>query len=117
MSSQPSFFATQAHIQICTSNHCAARGGKLLFQAVWKGLEQEKLVYYAKGGNLRLTSSGCLGACDFGPTVACYFRQGAHLEQAWYHGMDYPSTMHLARALHGGLELPQQKRFDQPLMR
>jgi (2Fe-2S) ferredoxin len=113
MPAKPTFFTTQAHIQICTSNHCASRGAKALFQAVWKGLEQEKLVYYSTGGNLRLNSSGCLGACDFGPTLACYFRHGQHLKQAWYFGMDYPRTMQLARALHGSLELPNEGRFDQ----
>jgi (2Fe-2S) ferredoxin len=112
MPTKPIFFQTQAHLQICTSSHCAARGAKPLFQAVWKGLVEEKLAYYSKGGNLRLTSSGCLGACDFGPTVACYFKNGNHLEQAWYHSMDYPQTMRLARALHGSLELPSDGRFD-----
>jgi (2Fe-2S) ferredoxin len=113
MLSKPTFFATQAHIQICTSSHCATRGAKPLFQAVWKGLVTEKLAYYTKGGNLRLTQSGCLGACDFGPTLACYFRREQQLDQAWYFGMDYPRTMQLARALHGGLELPSEGRFDQ----
>lgn len=113
MPSKPAFFTTQAHIQICTSSQCASRGAEHLFNAVWKGLEQEKLAYYTKGGNLRLTSSGCLGACQFGPTVACYYQKNGHLEQAWYYGMDYPRTMQLARALHGGLELPEAGRFDQ----
>jgi (2Fe-2S) ferredoxin len=113
MPAKPKFFTTQAHIQICTAKHCASRGAKPLFQAVWNGLAQEKLAYYSTGGNLRLTESGCLGACDFGPTLACYFKHGQQLNQAWYFGMDYPRTMLLARALHGGLELPLEGRFDQ----
>ncbi|MFN3266395.1 MAG: NAD(P)H-dependent oxidoreductase subunit E [Deinococcales bacterium] len=112
MPSKPTFFHTRAHLQICTSNQCSARGSQDLFVSVWKSLEQEKLVYYTQGGNLRLTSSGCLGACHFGPTLACYYQKNGQLEQAWYYGMDYPRTIQLARALHSGLELPQQGRFD-----
>ncbi len=84
----------------------------MLFQAVWQGLESEKLAYYKAGGNLRLSESGCLGACQFGPAIACYFKRDTGLEQAWYQRMTFPSTMQLAKALHGGLELPVEGRFD-----
>ena len=109
---KPHFFRTQAHILICTDERCLKDGSKLLFQAVWKGLETEKLAYYKSGGNLRLTESGCLGACQFGPTVACYFKTSTGFQQAWYQRMTYPSTMQLAKALHAGLELPSEGRFD-----
>lgn len=110
---KPDFFKTQAHIMICTDPKCAARGSSLLFQAVWNGLEREKLAYYATGGNLRLTQSGCLGACQFGPTVACYFRRDGQLHQAWFSGMDYPRTIGLVRALHAGQEPPTDGRYDE----
>ena len=110
--SQPYFFKTQAHLLICTDERCAVSGSKLLFQAVWSGFETEKLAYYKTGGNLRLTESGCLGACQFGPAVACYFKRGSSLQEAWYQHMTYPSTMQLAKALQAGLELPSQGRFD-----
>jgi (2Fe-2S) ferredoxin len=109
---KPHFFSTQAHILICTDERCLKEGSRLLFEAVWKGLETEKLAYYKTGGNLRLTESGCLGACQFGPTVACYFKHGTGFEQAWYQRMTYPNTMQLARALHGQLDLPTNGRFD-----
>jgi (2Fe-2S) ferredoxin len=110
-SKKPYFFATAAHILVCTGSHCAGRGSGALFGALWQGLEQEKLAYYKSGGNLRLTQSGCLGACQDGPTVACYFRRAGALAEAWYSGMDYPDTMNLARALHRGDDLPQKKLF------
>ena len=109
---KPHFFKTQAHILICTDPRCAQLGSSLLFQAVWKSLETEKLAYYKTGGNLRLSESGCLGACQFGPTVACYFKRGSSLQEAWYQRMTYPSTMQLAKTLHAGLELPSEGRFD-----
>jgi (2Fe-2S) ferredoxin len=107
------FFQTNAHVLICVDDRCAARGSRVLFQSVWRGLEVESLAYYKSGGNLRLSHSGCLGACSFGPTVTCYFKRDGELREAWYHGMDHPRTMSLARALHGGLELPREGRYDE----
>ncbi len=98
---------------ICTGPQCESRGSRLLFQAAWNGLEREKLTYYSAGGNLRLTESGCLGACQFGPTVACYFRRAGELREAWFSGMDDPRTINLARALHAGLEPPMDGRYDE----
>jgi (2Fe-2S) ferredoxin len=109
---KPHFFKTNAHILICTDERCLRDGSRLLFQAVWQSFESEKIAYYKTGGNLRLTESGCLGACQFGPTVACYFKRDSHLEQAWYQRMTYPKIMQLARALRDGLELPLEGRFD-----
>ncbi len=112
MVAKPFFFDTKAHMLICTDPRCAESGSSVLFQAVWQGLETEKLAYYKTGGNLRLSESGCLGACNFGPTVACYFKRNNHLEQAWFANMDYPKTMQLAKALQADLELPVLGRFD-----
>jgi (2Fe-2S) ferredoxin len=109
---KPHFFKTQAHILICTDPRCAQVGSKLLFQAVWQGLETEKLAYFKTGGNLRLSESGCLGACQFGPTVACYFKQGSSLQQAWFYQQTLPSVMILAKALHSGSDVPLELRFD-----
>jgi (2Fe-2S) ferredoxin len=110
---KPTFFKTTAHLMICTGPQCQAKGSSVLFQAVWHSLEREKLMYYAAGGHLRLTESGCLGACQFGPTVACYFKHQDHLREAWYAGMDYPRTINLARALDAKLELPAAGRYDE----
>lgn len=110
---KPYFFATQAHLLICTDGRCAKEGAKILFQAVWNAFEAEKLAYYKTGGNLRLSESGCLGACQFGPTVACYFKRQERLQEAWYYHQTLPSTLQLARALQAGLELPSENRFDE----
>jgi (2Fe-2S) ferredoxin len=110
---KPTFFKTNAHLMICTGPQCHAKGSSLLFQSVWNGLERKRLMYYAAGGNLRLTESGCLGACQFGPTVTCYFKHQDQLQEAWYAGMDYPRTINLARALHAKLELPTEGRYDE----
>lgn len=110
---KPAFFGTRAHVLICTGPDCAARGSRVLFEATWTALEREKLMYYSAGGNLRLTQSGCLGACQFGPILACYFRRDDELREAWYAGLDYPRTISLARALHAGLEPPRDGRYDE----
>jgi (2Fe-2S) ferredoxin len=102
---------------ICVDERCAARGSRVLFGRVWRGLESEGLAYYKSGGNLRLTHSGCLGACQFGPAVTCYFRQGDALREAWYHDMNEARTIALARALHSdrgdGTALPKEGRYDE----
>lgn len=106
---KPKFFPTKAHLLICVDERCAQKGSRLLFESVWNGLERENLAYYKSGGGLRLSHSGCLGACQFGPAVTCYFKH----REAWYHGMDYPQTMHLARLLNADLEPPPLGRYDQ----
>jgi (2Fe-2S) ferredoxin len=110
---KPSFFKTNAHLLICTDERCAAQGSRLLFKSVWNGLETERLAYYKTGGSLRLSHSGCLGACQFSPAVTCYFKRNGALHEAWYHDMDYPKTMQLARALNDGLEPPVESRYDE----
>ncbi|HWG85809.1 MAG TPA: (2Fe-2S) ferredoxin domain-containing protein [Deinococcales bacterium] len=109
---RPEFFPTRAHLLVCTDPSCRDRGADLLYRALWQGLERERLAYYQRGGNLRLTEAGCLGACRFGPNITCYYRKGGELREAWYHGMDYPAAMALARALHAGEEPPAERRFD-----
>ena len=109
---KPSFCKTRAHLLVCTSQQCATRGSRILFQTLWQFLEGERLAYYA-GGGLRLTESGCLGACQFGPNATCYFKpENGNLEEAWYYGLDYPKILSLARALNAGEELPLEQRYD-----
>lgn len=110
---KPRFFKTNAHMLVCTGPDCTARGSRVLLKAFGYGLERERLAYYTPGGNLRLTESGCLGACQFGPNLTCYRkRQDGLLEEAWYAGMDYPRCMDVARVLQAKLELPNDGRYD-----
>ena len=110
---KPSFFQTRAHLLVCTSKQCALKGSVILFQTLWQILERERLAYYA-GGGLRLTESGCLGACQFGPNATCYRKlESEHLEEAWYYGLDYQKILNVARALNAGDNLPLEHRYDQ----
>jgi (2Fe-2S) ferredoxin len=69
-------------------------------------------MYYTSNGTLRYTTSGCLGACSYGPILACY-RQTPHgLEQAWYAGVTLPLALEVAQAVQEGFPLPSQGRFD-----
>jgi (2Fe-2S) ferredoxin len=67
---------------------------------LWDDLEQEKLAYYRSGGSIRLTASSCLGACDFGPTVAVYAANGGSVTPSWHYEMTEESTMAMLRRLH-----------------
>ncbi len=110
---KPSFFKTRAHLLLCTSDHCATKGSRILFQTLWNALERERLAYHA-GGSVRLTESGCLGACQFGPNATCYRNlETGYLEEAWYFGLDYPKVLSLARALNTDQTLPFENRYDQ----
>ena len=104
---KPKFFDTKAHIMICVSRDCSQRGSRMLYQAVWNALEREGLAYYKTGGSLRLTESGCLGACQYGPNLTCYFKQDGELHQAWYARQDFAQVLKIARALHGDEALPE----------
>jgi hypothetical protein len=66
------YFPTSGHLLLCQHQNCRARGADLLMLALTRALEQEKLLYYKAGGSVRLTGSGCLGACGYGPVLACY---------------------------------------------
>lgn len=79
-------------------------------------LEQHHLIYYKSGGTLRYTTSGCLGACSFGPILACY-RNTKHgltdgLEEAWYAGVTLPLALEVAEAIQHDRPWPSQNRFD-----
>jgi len=112
--SQPLFFQTRAHLMVCTGKRCRERGSAEFFARLWSDLERERLAYYTAGGKVRLTESGCLGACSFGPNATCYFAAADHpgLDQAWYARMDGPRLLELARALNAGAALPDEGRYD-----
>lgn len=85
-----------------------------MFAEAWRTLEERSLAYYKHGGGVRLTESGCLGCCSYGPTLAAYYgdERGA-LAQAWYVGIDAPSLVRIAEALDAGRPPPDDdKRFD-----
>jgi len=112
MSGLPLFFETRAHLLVCTGPTCRRAGSVALFANATADLEARRLAYYASGGSLRFTESGCLGACATGPTVAAYYADGGTLAQAWYTGMDREKLLALAQALHDGATLPIDGRFD-----
>ncbi len=95
---------TSAHVLVCVGPRCAGRGGRQLFTAMWEAMESERLSYYRTGGSVRLTASDCLGACDSGPTIACYQSLSAETKNTatWYGGVSFPEAMTLVRALHTG---------------
>lgn len=89
--------ATTPHLLVCIGPNCAARGAGEMFSKVWAGLESEHLAYYKTGGTIRCTASGCLGACESGPTVAAYPVSG---EPQWWGRMTDSATLALAHTLH-----------------
>jgi len=111
--SMPAFFPTRAHLLLCTGPDCARRDALSLLAACTQSLERLSLVYYKTGGSVRLTASGCLGACAYGPNVTAYYARGdGALAQAWYAGVTHDDVVALAQALHDGLPPPSAKRFD-----
>ncbi|WP_221089972.1 (2Fe-2S) ferredoxin domain-containing protein [Deinococcus aquaedulcis] len=110
----PKFFSTRAHLLVCQGQSCQGRGSALLYRALWNHLERDALAYYKKGGSLRLTESGCLGACSYGPTLCVYRAQsggGGALEQAWYAAVDFPLARRIAQAAHDEAPLPAEHRY------
>ena len=107
----PTFFPTKGHLLLCQGSNCKARGADLLYRALNAALEKDKLAYYTSGGSLRLTESGCLGACQFGPVMACYRQRDGHLEEAWYSATDFPLARVIAQAVHEEAELPGERRY------
>ena len=106
------FFPTHGHLLLCQNDNCRARGSALLYQALWKRLEQEGLAYYKKGGAVRLTHSGCLGACGFGPVLCVYRRRADQsLEEGWYGAVDFPLAARIAQAVQEQTELPAEGRY------
>jgi hypothetical protein len=63
---KPLFFETRAHVLVCTSVNCSRAGARRVFEATWRALEERKVAYYRDGGTVRLTESGCQGACGHG---------------------------------------------------
>jgi NADH:ubiquinone oxidoreductase subunit E len=105
---------TAAHLLVCVGPRCTGRGARPMFQEVWDALDQEKIAYYRTGGSIRLTETGCLGACDYGPTIACYTAMPNSpaidqtldqtleqtLEQTWRVNMTAEKIVELARGIH-----------------
>ncbi|WP_034385778.1 ferredoxin [Deinococcus sp. YIM 77859] len=107
----PKFFPTRGHLLVCQGPNCQARGSRLLHQALWNYLERTSLAYYKRGGTVRLTESGCLGACSYGPTLCVYRERRGHLEEGWYAAVDVPLAAKIALAVHEEAELPQERRY------
>lgn len=108
----PLFFPSRAHLLLCTGPRCSRRGSAKVFAEAWRTLEARSLAYYKRGGGIRLTESGCLGCCSYGPTLAAYYGDDrGGLAQAWYVGIDEPSLVRIAEALNEGRPPPDDKRF------
>ena len=126
------YFPTSGHLLLCQHQNCRARGADLLMLALARALEQEKLLYYKAGGSVRLTGSGCLGACGYGAVLACYRSVPASgdaersvpasgdagggprsetLEQGWYEAVTLPLAVRIARAVHEGSALPDEQKY------
>jgi (2Fe-2S) ferredoxin len=98
---EPTVPSTSAHVLVCVDGRCAVRGSQELHRALWQAMEDERLAYYRTGGSVRMTSSGCLGACDHGPTVAVYSSDPkGTVTPKWYGSMTLPETLGVVRALN-----------------
>lgn len=107
------YFPTHGHLLVCQGTNCQQRGSGLLLRALSNHLERESLAYYKRGGSVRLTESGCLGACSSGP-VLCVYREragGSALEQGWYAAVDLPLARAVAQAVQDQTELPAEGRY------
>ncbi|TDE86517.1 (2Fe-2S) ferredoxin domain-containing protein [Deinococcus sp. S9] len=107
----PKFFPTRGHLLVCQGQNCQARGSALLYKALWNHLERAALAYYKQGGSVRLTESGCLGACSFGPALCVYRHRGGELEEGWYAAADFPLTAKVAQAVHEEAPLPEDRKY------
>ncbi|HJL19935.1 MAG TPA: (2Fe-2S) ferredoxin domain-containing protein [Sandaracinaceae bacterium LLY-WYZ-13_1] len=109
----PTFFSTRAHVLACTGPRCRRRGGVEVFERTWEAMEARRLAYYARGGTVRLTETGCQGACQHGPNAIAYYATGAGtLAEAWYAGTTTERLLALVEALHGDRPLPTRGRYD-----
>lgn len=108
----PRYFPTRGHLLICRGSSCQQRDSVLLHKALWNALERDGLAYYKQGGHVRLTDSGCLGACQFGPTLCVYRERAGQLEQAWYAGVDFRLARAIAQAVQDAALLPTEQRYD-----
>ena len=107
----PKYYPTRGHLLVCQGTSCQARGSSLLYQALWKHLERESQSYYKQSGSVRLTTSGCLGACNYGPTMCVYRQRPEGLEEGWYAAMEFPLASRIAQAVHEGAPLPGEHRY------
>lgn len=107
----PPYFRTSGHLLVCQHTNCRARGSDLLYTALWKALDERRLAYYKTGGSVRLSESGCLGACSFGPVMCVYRQDTQGLEEGWYAGADLPLALKVATAVHEGAELPDDRKY------
>ncbi|WP_102127241.1 (2Fe-2S) ferredoxin domain-containing protein [Deinococcus planocerae] len=107
----PKYFETRGHLLVCQGPNCKARGSALLYRALWTHLERHSLAYYKTGGSVRLTESGCLGACSFGPALCVYRSRLGRLEEGWYAAADLPLASAVARAVQEEAELPGERRY------
>ena len=96
---------------VCQNSNCLSRGSELLYRALWNALDERKLAYYKTGGSLRLSESGCLGACSFGPVMCVYRHRNGQLEEGWYAAADLPLALEVAQAVHDETELPDKHRY------
>ena len=93
--------ATRAHVLVCTGPQCSGRGARQLFRSAWTAYEEERIAYYRTGGSVRLTETGCLGACDFGPNIAVYEGVSDGLcRERWIGSVDLPALVAVGRELN-----------------
>ncbi|MFC4455869.1 NAD(P)H-dependent oxidoreductase subunit E [Deinococcus sonorensis] len=107
----PVHFRTHGHLLLCQHVNCEARGARLLYSALWNALDRERLAYFKSGGTVRLTASGCLGACSFGPVLCVYRERAGQLEEGWYAAADLPLALQVARATHEQTALPDDRKY------
>ena len=107
----PTHFKTSGHLLVCQHTNCRARGSDLLYRSLWNALDAQRLAYFKTGGSLRLTESGCLGACSAGPVLCVYRQRAGGLEEGWYAATDFPLALKVARAVHEGAELPEDRKY------
>jgi len=107
----PRSFPTSGHLLLCGHTNCQERGSGPLYARLWTELETQHLAYYKSGGRVRLTQSGCLGACGWGPTLCVYRERAGRLEQGWYWGVDLRRALEVARAVQEEAELPAEGRY------
>jgi (2Fe-2S) ferredoxin len=98
---RPLFFQTRAHVFVCTGPNCVRDGARGVFASTWKTLEAKKVAYYRDGGTVRLTESGCQGACGHGPNAIVYFVDASGtMREGYYTGLDAERLIAIATAVH-----------------
>jgi NADH:ubiquinone oxidoreductase subunit E len=109
---KPLFFETRAHVLVCTSVNCSRAGARRVFEATWRALEERKVAYYRDGGTVRLTESGCQGACGHGPNAIVYFVDASGvMREGYYAGLDAARLLEIAEAVHEGRDPGPANRY------